>query len=148
MTHDKWDIRFLDLAKHISLWSKDPSTKIGAVIVDDERHILSTGYNGFPKGVRDKPQRLENREEKYKFVVHAEMNCIYNASLHGISLKNSTLYIHGLPACHECAKGIIQAGIKRVVMSTLNDNISEKWADSYAISATMFREADVRISFI
>ena len=76
---DKWDGRFLDIAREISTWSKDPSRKIGAIAVRD-RKILATGYNGFPKGIEDTPCRLNIREIKYQYVVHAEMNCIYNAA--------------------------------------------------------------------
>ena len=72
---DKWDKRFLDLAKHISTWSKDPSTKVGSVIVYNRR-ILSTGYNGFPAGVYDDPKVYANREEKNKIVIHAEENAL------------------------------------------------------------------------
>ena len=95
---DKWDDRFLDIAREISTWSKDPSRKIGAIAVRD-RKILATGYNGFPKGIEDTPSRLNIREIKYQYVVHAEMNCIYNAAENGVSLRDSTLYIFGLPVC-------------------------------------------------
>ena len=95
---DKWDERFLKLAEQISTWSKDPSRKIGAIAVRD-RKILATGYNGFPKGIEDSDDRYNNRELKYMYVVHAEMNCIYNAAEYGVSLKWSTLYIVGLPVC-------------------------------------------------
>ena len=111
---ERWDMRFLELADTIRKWSKDPSRKIGAIAVRD-RKILATGYNGFPKGIEDTAERYNNREIKYRYVVHAEMNCIYNAAANGISLKDSTLYIHGLPVCGDCALGIIQAGVSRVV---------------------------------
>ena len=104
---DKWDGRFLDIAREISTWSKDPSRKIGAIAVRD-RKILATGYNGFPKGIEDTPSRLNIREIKYQYVVHAEMNCIYNAAENGVSLRDSTLYIFGLPVCGDWALGIIQ----------------------------------------
>ena len=84
---DKWDGRFLDIAREISTWSKDPSRKIGAIAVRD-RKILATGYNGFPKGIEDTPTRLNIREVKYQYVVHAEMNCIYNAAENGVSLRD------------------------------------------------------------
>ena len=111
----KWDIRFLELARHISSWSKDPSRKIGAVAIKD-RQVLATGYNGFPAGVIDDEERYNDREVKYELVVHAEMNCIFNAGKNGMSLKGSTMYVYGLPVCHECAKGIIQTGVERVVI--------------------------------
>lgn len=146
MVNNKWDIRFLKIAKEISTWSKDPSSKIGAVIVNNEKRILATGYNGFPVGIKDTDERLENREEKYKFVVHAEMNAIYNATYNGVSLNNSTLYVYGLPICSECAKGIIQVGVKRVVMP--NMQYSHKWLMSFSNSVKMFREAGVEHEFI
>lgn len=142
----KWDKRFLNLAKEISTWSKDPSTQIGAVIVNDERRILATGYNGFPRGVFDSKASYEDRDTKYKYVVHAEMNAIYNATYNGISLKDSTLYVWGLPVCAECAKGVIQVGIKRVVMP--KGNYPERWRFSFNKTSSMFNETNVEWEFI
>lgn len=141
-----WDEKYLNLAEHISSWSKDPSTKIGAVAIGKHGQILSTGYNGFPRKIDDLEDRLNNRELKYKYTIHAEMNCIYNASLTGISLEGSTLYVTGLPICSSCALGVIQAGIKRVVMR-YSSNISEKWFNSGEQSVKMFMEAGVEISY-
>ena len=112
----KWDERYLDLAESISSWSKDPSRKIGAVAVGQKGNVLAQGFNGFPRGISDSSDRYDDRTRKYELVVHAEMNVIYNATYNGVSLDGATLYVHGLPACAECAKGIIQVGIKRVVM--------------------------------
>lgn len=147
MTSDKWDIRFLELAEQVAQWSKDPSKKIGAVAVNDDRRILATGYNGFPKGIDDGADRLHNRELKYKYVVHAEMNCIYNATHQGVSLNSATLYVTGLPVCSECAKGIISVGIKRVVMRQMED-VPPIWKEHWSITADMFSEAGVEYSFI
>ena len=139
----KWTQNFLNLAKHISSWSKDPSTHIGAVAVDpDTRRVLSTGYNGFPRGVEDSDRRLNDKEAKYKFVVHAEQNCIYNATLNGVSLNGADLYVHGLPVCSECAKGVIQVGIKRVFICHPT-NIAPIWQDAYKFTKMMFAEAGV-----
>ena len=144
---EKWDIRYLKLAKEISTWSKDPSSQIGAVIIGHKGQVLSQGYNGFPRGVReDLETRWSNKEQKYKFVVHAEMNAIYNASYNGVSLDESTLYIWGLPCCSDCAKGIIQVGIKRVVMAKMY--YPAKWTDSFELTQTMFYEAGVEYKFI
>lgn len=141
----KWDTKFLELAKLISTWSKDPSSQIGAVAIDpNTRRILSTGYNGFPRGVDDTEERLNNREKKYSLIVHAEQNVIYNATLNGVSLSGSTIYISGLPTCSECAKGIIQVGIKRVVCSFPKD-LDEKWQKSFEKSIDMYKEAGVEI---
>lgn len=134
--------KYLDLASHIAGWSKDPSTKVGAVAVGRDGQILSQGYNGFPRGIIDTYDRLNNREEKYKFVVHAEMNCIYNATLNGVSLRDADLYVSGLPVCSECAKGVVQVGIKRVFMC-YPEEIAEKWNESFEITSKIFREAGV-----
>ena len=76
---DKWDERFLELASHISLWSKDPSTKVGCVVVGDDREIRSTGFNGFPRGIKDDETRLSDRSQKYPLICHAEENAIMHA---------------------------------------------------------------------
>ena len=137
---NKWDKRWLEIAENISKWSKDPSTQIAAIAVKDKR-LIATGYNGFPRNIEDLDDRWNNREEKYKYVVHAEMNCIYNANYHNQSLKGSTMYIVGLPVCHECAKGIIQAGVVRVVAEFKDAPL--KWARSTEITEKMFKEAGI-----
>lgn len=139
--NNKWDKRYIGLAKHIATWSKDPSTKIGAVAIGEKGQVLAQGYNGFPRGITDSDDRLMHRETKYKYVVHAEMNCIYNATYNGVSLQGATIYIHGLPICHECAKGLIQVGIKRVVYQS--DMIPAKWAESNKQTMEFFSEAGV-----
>lgn len=138
----KWLENYLTLAKTVSTWSKDPSTKIGAVAVGQNGQILSQGYNGFPRGVEDSQRRLNDKEVKYKFVVHAEQNCIYNATLNGVSLNGADLYVHGLPVCSECAKGVIQVGIKRVFICHPAE-IAPIWQDAYKFTKQMFQEADV-----
>ena len=95
-----WGNRYTCLAKEISTWSKDPSTQVGAVVIGNNGEVLSQGYNGFPRGIKDTAARLKDRERKYNLVVHAEMNAIYNAGLNGVSLKGSTLYVYGLPVCN------------------------------------------------
>jgi dCMP deaminase len=139
---NKWTRRYLDIAKEVSTWSKDPSKQIGAVAVGDKGQILSQGYNGFPRGVKDTNERYNDREEKYKYVVHGEMNCIYNACNSGVSLNGATLYVTGLPVCSECAKGIIQVGIKKVVMEYPKD-IPPIWEKSVQLTKQMFLEANV-----
>lgn len=144
--NDKWNKRFLELAQHISSWSKDPSTQVGAVIVNPEsRNILSIGYNGFPKGIHD-DDRYYNRELKYQLVVHAEMNAIYNATLNGISLMGATLFVHGLPVCSDCAKGIAQVGIKEVIMPM--QMIPENWKISWLKTQSLFNEVGIRYEFV
>lgn len=143
----KWRNRYLELAKTISTWSKDPSTKIGAVIVGDKGQILSQGYNGFPRGVHDDESRLNDKELKYKYTVHGEMNAIFNASLNGICLNGAVMYVYGLPVCHECAKGIIQVGIKHVVM-WVEKKISDKWSESWYQTRKMLEESGVTYDLI
>lgn len=137
-----WDRRYLELAKHVASWSKDPSTQVGAVIVNRNR-VVSLGYNGFASMVADTPERWNNRELKYKLVVHAEQNAIISA---GDKAIDSTLYVYpsfGSPnICHDCAKLAIQAGIAHVVGYKAKEP-NPRWAESLALSAEMFREAMV-----
>ena len=143
---NKWDQRYLKLAYQVAQWSRDPSSKIGAVAIGSKGQVLSQGFNGLPRGLTDTYERLHDRELKYKFVVHAEMNVIYNATYNGVSLDRSVLYVYGLPICSECAKGVIQVGIRRVVMPT--QTMPEKWADSWAQSMNFFAAAGVEFDFI
>lgn len=142
----KWDRRFMEMAEVISGWSKDPSSKIGAVVVNAERRILATGYNGFPRGIEDSDERLNNRDEKYPRIIHAEMNALMNALYNGVTVKDATLYVYGLPVCPACTKCVIQAGIKRVVMPTAKTdkgNWEEVW---YNESLPMYKEAGVVVT--
>jgi dCMP deaminase len=106
----KWHKRFMDLAEHVAQWSKDPSTKVGAVLVNYNRIVIGVGYNGFPRGVEDTEERYADRPTKYALVVHAEMNAIANATE---SVKGSTLYVTLAP-CNECMKMIAQHGITTI----------------------------------
>jgi dCMP deaminase len=142
----KWHTRYLKLAKEVAGWSKDPSTQVGAVAIGSRGQVLSQGYNGFPRGIIDTRERYNDRDVKYKFIVHAEMNCIYNATLNGVSLNGATLYIFGLPLCSECSKGVIQVGINTVVMPQIV--IPEKWQKSWELSAKMLTEAGVNFQFV
>lgn len=141
-----WDKRYLGLAKEVSSWSKDPSSKIGAVAIGSKGQVLAQGYNGFPRGIYDGDIRYNNREIKYQYIVHAEQNVIYNATYNGVSLDGATLYVWGLPVCSECAKGVVQVGIKRVIMPV--GNYPEKWIDSFDKTSDMFEEAGVEYEFI
>lgn len=145
---NKWYKRYLKLAKEVSEWSKDPNTKVGAVVVGSKGQILSQGYNGFPRGIKDSNKRLNDRELKLSLVVHAEMNAIFNASYSGVSLDGSTIFIHGLPACSECAKGIIQVGIAKVVVSKQCIEARPHWNESWKKSLALFEEASVQVFII
>ena len=134
-----WNRRFLALAEHIATWSKDPSTKVGAVIVDADRRIISTGYNGFPRDVEDLDQRLNNRDVKYEMIVHGEINAIVFANQ---NLQGTTLYTWPFMPCSRCAGIVIQSGIQTVV-APYNDN--PRWQASFELTEQMFREAGVRL---
>ena len=140
-----WDQRFLYLAKHISTWSKDPSTQVGAVAVRDRR-ILATGYNGFPRGVEDSEDRLQDREQKLLRTVHAEGNVVAQASLHGVSLSNASIYIWPFLPCSTCCTLLIQAGISRVVVPDIE--IPERWLVSFTTSVGMLQEAGLGLERI
>jgi dCMP deaminase len=142
---NKWNKRYLDLARDIAQWSKDPSTQCGAVVIGESGQVLSQGYNGFPRGMDDSDKLYNNRETKYDRIVHAEMNAIYNCAHNGVSLKDATMYVHGLPCCHECSKAIIQVGIKEVVMGEAS-NI--RWNDSCGKGMDYLKEAGVKITYL
>lgn len=144
----KWDSRFMSLAFAIAAWSKDPSSCIGAVAISSDHRVLATGYNGFPVGIDDSEERYSDRETKLKYIVHAEMNMIYNACNHGVSLAESTVYVWGLPICNECAKGVIQTGVKRVVIPYSRLVVSERWHQSFLLAGDMLREGGVRVDIL
>jgi dCMP deaminase len=135
-----WHKRFLDLCEHVATWSKDPSTKLGSVIVDDKKRIVSVGYNGFPRGVNDRYDRYDDRPTKYLFVAHAERNALDNAPM---MVDNCTMYVTLLP-CNECAKSIIQKGITTVVTYPPEREDVFNWN----ITLTMFDEAGVDVIYI
>lgn len=138
-----WDSGFLDLAEYWgSKKSKDPSTKVGCVIVRPDRTVASMGYNGFPRGVNDSHERLFHRPTKYLMVVHAEANAVVTARepLHGY-----TCYTWPFPPCSQCAALLIQAGIKRVVAPAIPPELAERWDDSLSATAQMFIEAGVTL---
>ena len=143
MSDNKWHKRYLSLAREISTWSKDPSRQIGAVAISEKGRVLATGYNGFPRALRDFPYLYENRDLKYERVVHAEMNCIYNATYNGVCLDGSTLYVWGLPTCSECAKGVLQVGVRSVYWGS-DDDIPEQWLASLHQTTKLFKEASLK----
>jgi len=136
---NKWHIRYLQLAKLVASWSKDPSTQCGAVIVNENNEIVSTGFNGFPRGITDKAEWLHDRNTKYMMTLHAETNAILFANQ---SLEGCTIYTWPMHACSQCAAMIIQSGIKTHV-TTMNEN--ERWQASHIIARTMFNEAKLAV---
>ena len=139
----KWDIRFLKLATHISEWSKDPSTKVGCVVVGPDREIRSTGFNGFPRGIQDSDDRLTNRDLKYPLICHAEENAIMHAARIGLALKGCTAYVTW-PPCTRCARSLIQAGVSEIVIPS-GLEIPDRWRDEFEMSMGLLREAGVKI---
>jgi dCMP deaminase len=138
-----WDARFLELARHISGWSKDPSTKVGCVVVGPDREIRSTGFNGFPRGIEDNVDRLANREMKYPLVCHAEENAIMHAARIGVALKGCVAYVTW-PPCTRCARSLIQAGIREIVYPA-DLVIPDRWIDDFRISNGMLTEAGLLV---
>ena len=137
----KWSERFMALAEHVATWSKDPSTQVGCVIVDKQNRVVSLGFNGFPRGVKDDALRYATRETKLLFVAHAERNALDNAPL---SVEGCTLYSPLLP-CNECAKSIIQKGIKKVISY---EPPEEREHFHWDITRKMFQEAGVQLYLI
>ena len=146
MFSEKWNYRFLAVADLVATWSKDPSTKTGAVVVGPDKEIRATGYNGLVRGVNDDVAERMERPTKYDFFEHAERNAIYNACLTGTSLRGCTIFFFFFP-CTDCARAIIQAGIKEVVTYeyiTTDSDPKNTWRDKLNYSAQMFEEAGVK----
>ena len=139
----KWDNRFLEMAYLVGSWSKDPSTKVGAVIVRPEGTVVSVGFNGFPKGIKDTDERLNNKSWKYAVVIHSEENAL--AFANG-SCRECTVYTHPIIPCPRCAAKLIQAGVKRVV-SLKNGRLCAAGME-LDLSRQLFREAGVKLDEI
>lgn len=127
---DKWDSRFLEMAALVASFSKDPSTKTGAVIVDVANSIIATGYNGFPSGMDDTEERLNNRDEKYSRIIHCEMNAILRAGKLDNATDFYTLYTWPFMSCDRCVVHMLQAGIYRFVAPKMPLDKAERWKDS------------------
>ena len=140
---EKWDKRFLDLAAHISTWSKDPSTKVGCVVVGEDREIRSTGFNGFPRGIEDDEERLSDRDQKYPLICHAEENAIMHAARTGVSLKGNSAYVTW-PPCSRCTRSLIHAGVSEVIYPA-DIEIPDRWHDDFATATAMMEEAGVKV---
>lgn len=142
---EKWDRRFLLLAMNVSTWSKDPSTKCGAIIAKNKK-VLGIGYNGFPAGTDDDPAIYADRPRKIARVVHAELNAVYAALRTGEDLAGATLYTYppGLaPTCDRCAAHVIQAGIGRIVFYKEDNEFTRRWSPEEALQ--LYKESKVEI---
>lgn len=134
----KWDTRFLGLAAHVSAWSKDPSSQVGAVITDGNR-IVSVGYNGFAAGVEDRTERLTDRNCKLNLTIHAEENAMIFAKR---DLTGCTVYVTH-PPCPRCASKLIQEEVGRIVYIAPSEDFLSRWADDLKLSQEMYQEAGV-----
>lgn len=137
----KWTVGFLRMARECGRMSRDPSTKVGAVVVDDHKRIVGMGFNGFARGVQDTPERYADKPLKHSLIVHAEINAVLNAA----TTEGCTLYSTFFP-CPTCAGIIIQKGITRVV--ALTNPKDAEWADRQALSMMQFDEAGVKYQTI
>jgi dCMP deaminase len=138
-----WDEFFMRHVYLAATKSRDPRTKIGAILVKDGV-IISEGFNGFPRKVKDLPSRYLNKKTKYKMVCHAEHNAVLNACRTGISTLGSICFTNGIPCC-ECSKALIQAGILEIVVHKQWPEMNQKWKESIKTSKIMFKEAGVKI---
>jgi dCMP deaminase len=141
-----WDLRLLGLASHIGGWSKDRSAKTGCVIVDSDRLIRSTGFNGFVRGVDDDVAERHERPAKYSWTEHAERNAIYNAARLGVPLFGCSAYVNWFP-CVDCARALAQVGIVRVV-GLQPDHADERWGAEFILATSMLEEAGVTIQLV
>ena len=138
----KWELRWFQLVDLVASWSSDPSTKVGAVIIPENSDIPIIGWNGFPRGVADTPERYADRDIKYMLVAHAESNAIINAARNGVNLKGSTIYISH-PPCNECSKLIVQSGIKKVIHRPLTPDMESRWGKLLKYSDLILSEGNV-----
>lgn len=141
-----WDLRFMKLADDVAKWSKDRSTGVGAVIVND-KDIISMGYNGFPRGCNDDIEERHQRPLKYQWTAHAEENAIVNAARKGIKTMGTTMYLNWFP-CDRCAGMIVNAGIKRIVCNKEPDFTNTVFGESFKIAVQKLNEGGVEISYL
>ena len=140
-----WDRRLLALAQHVSSWSKDPSTKVGAVVIArDDRRKIAFGYNGFGPGIADTSERLADRQLKYQLMDHAEENALHNATF---DVRGGTLYCTRHP-CVRCARAIISRRIARVVTGPLPEIEPGRWTEEIPMARDMLAEAGVEVVVI
>ena len=129
-------------------YSKDRSTKVGALIIGEDNEPLSWGYNGFPRGVNDEqPERHDRTKEKYQWSEHAERNAIFSAARSGHKLLGSRIYVSSLPTCIDCARAIIQSGIKQVFLEA-DALIQDRWKENWELTQQMYKEAGVDVLVI
>ena len=135
-------LKFMAVAEAMESMSKDPSTKVGAVAINEDFSVVSLGYNGFPRGVADSPARYEERDLKLKLAIHAEANLVTQAARNGASLNGSTVLVSSLFPCSICAGLLVQAGVKRVIAPPVE---VERWLEDNRLAQLVFEEADVQV---
>lgn len=136
---ERWIKYFFNIAKVVASQSKDPSKKVGAVLVDEDKQIISCGFNGFPSGYPEPDERYLNKSFKLSRVCHAEMNAVMSAVKRGVSTNNSSIFVTPLFTCSNCAKHLIQAGVKNVYCYIPADiEISDKWWEDFAVSKELY----------
>ena len=137
----KWDRRFLELAKHVASWSKDPSTQVGCVLANDRNIVVGMGYNGFPRGIEDTEARLNDRPTKYELMVHAEVNAILNANG---PVRDTTAYCTLAP-CDICMKFLIQSGVRRIASPAVSPELRDRWGTKLDLAVKLANEAGVEL---
>jgi dCMP deaminase len=146
METPSWDDYFMTMVYLVASRSKDKNTHIGAVVVGSKNEVRSIGYNGFVRGLKDNAPERQERPEKYFWFEHSERNSIYNATLMGVSLEGCRMYTNGIP-CMDCARGIVQSGIKEVIVDPEwdKDSYSEKWVENNKRTIEMFKEVGIKL---
>lgn len=139
-------LSFFPTALSLAAKSKDRSTKVGAIALDDDYDILSTGYNGFPRGVDDDVEERHARPAKYLYTAHAEENLVAQAARKGVSLKGTTVLVTSLFPCTTCSRLMIQAGVKRIIAH--RPGTDPKWGPDAQIALEMLQEAKIDICYI
>ena len=137
-----WDERFMRLAQYIAQWSKYPGRKTGAIVVGPKNIILSTGYNGLPRGVNDDVGERYSKDVKYKWTEHAERNAIYNAP---VSLDGYRMYVNWFP-CMDCARAIVQSGITELIARSPNLNDPD-WGHDFELALELFAEVGIKVCY-
>lgn len=146
LRQEKWDLRFIELAKFVAQWSKDRSTKMACVIVGPDREVRTLGYNGFPRGVNDDVEERHQRPAKYQWTEHAERNAIYNAARGNTHLAGCTAYVPWFP-CMDCARALVQSGIVTLVAYKPDFN-DPKWGEDFKNVVVLLSEAGVLIRYV
>lgn len=156
----RWHLRFLEMAELVSKWSKHPDFQVGAVAVGNFGQVLSTGYNGWPRDItgEDRARQAERDvgSTPPSLTIHAETNVIYNASLTGVSLMGSTLYVFPMFPCVKCAKALVQVHVGQICYKNnisadklpSSEEAQAKWGSSWDLAERLFREANIAITRI